>query len=55
MEYRHALGGAIDAIEHEAMQMDIQIRGRADRLPECDGAGLGLGALEPRWLDQEGR
>jgi hypothetical protein len=24
MEHRHALGGAIDAIEHEAMQMDVE-------------------------------
>ena len=25
MEYRHALGAVIDAIEHEAMQMDVEI------------------------------
>ena len=24
VEYRHALGGAIDAIKYEAVQMDIQ-------------------------------
>ena len=31
MEHRHACGGAIDPIEHEAVQMDVKIGGRADR------------------------
>jgi hypothetical protein len=24
VEYRHAFGGAIDSIEHEAVQMDVE-------------------------------
>jgi len=33
--------------------MDVEIRGRAETLDERDSAGLGLGALEPRLLDQK--
>jgi hypothetical protein len=46
VEYRQALGGAVDPIEHQAMQMDVEIRGRAETLDERDGAGVGFGALE---------
>jgi hypothetical protein len=52
MEYRQALGGVVDPIEHEAMQMDVEIRGRAETLDQRDSAGLGLGALESGLLDQ---
>jgi hypothetical protein len=45
VEYRHALGGAIDPIEHQAVQMEVESGGRADRLPEGDGAGRGFGTF----------
>jgi hypothetical protein len=45
MEYRHACGGAIEPIEYEAVQMDIEISGRAETLDEGDGSGRGLGTL----------
>ena len=53
MEYRQALGGAVDPIEHETMQMDVEIGGRAEALNEGDRAALGFGALEPRLFDQK--
>jgi hypothetical protein len=34
--------------------MDVEMRGRAETLDQRDGAS-GLGALEPRLLDQKGR
>jgi hypothetical protein len=34
MEHRQALGGAVDPIEHEAMQMDVEIGGRAEMLDD---------------------
>ena len=55
VEYRHALSGAIDPIEDEAVQMDVQIGGRSEALDQRDGAGGGFGALESRLLDQKCR
>ena len=55
MEHRYALGGPIDPIEYQAVQIDVQISGRADRLPEGDGASAGLGALESRLFNQKCR
>jgi guanyl-specific ribonuclease Sa len=43
---------AIDPIEHEAVQMDVQIGGRSEALDQRDGAGVGFGALEFCLLDQ---
>jgi hypothetical protein len=34
VEYRQALGGAVDPIEHEAVQMDVEIGGRAEMLDD---------------------
>jgi len=55
VENRQALGGggAVDPIEHEAMQMDVEIGGRSEALDERDGAGVGFGALESGLLDQK--
>ncbi len=53
MEHRHAFGGPIDSIEHEAVQMDVEIGGRAETLDQGDGEGHGLGALESRLLGQK--
>jgi hypothetical protein len=52
MEYRQALGGAVDPIEHEAMQMEVEVGGRAETLDQRDGASCGFGAFESRLLDQ---
>jgi hypothetical protein len=35
------------------MQIDVEIRGRAETLDERDGAGVGFGALESGLLDQK--
>ena len=53
MEYRHALDGAIDPIEYQAMHMEVEIGGRAETMDEGDGAGVGLGALESRLFAQK--
>ncbi len=55
MEYRHALGATIDSIEHQAVQMDVEIGGRSETLDEGDRAGRGFGAFEARLLDQKCR
>lgn len=53
MEYRHARAAAIDPIEHQAMQMDVEIGPRAKALDERDCTGVSLGALQSRLLDQK--
>jgi hypothetical protein len=37
------------------MQMDVEIGGRANRLPEGDREGRGFGAFESRLFDQKCR
>jgi hypothetical protein len=37
------------------MQMNVEIGGRANRLPERDGAAVGLAAFESRLFDQKCR
>ena len=41
MEDRYALAVPIDAVEHQAMQMNIQIGPGAEALDERDRAGVG--------------
>ena len=41
MEDRHAVAVQVDAVEHQAMQMNIQIGRRAEALNERDRAGVG--------------
>jgi hypothetical protein len=55
MEYRYALGGAVDPLEHQAMPMGVEIGGRAETLDQGDGVGVCFGALEPRLVDQKCR
>jgi hypothetical protein len=41
VEDRHAVAVQVDAVEHQAMQMNIQIGRRAEALNERDRAGVG--------------
>ena len=43
MEDRQAVAVQVDAVEHQAMQMNIQIGRRAEALNERDRAGVGSG------------
>ena len=43
LEDRDPAGKAIDAIEHQAMEMNVEIGGGAKALDERHRAGLGLG------------
>jgi len=43
----------IDAVEHQAVQMNIQIGGGAEALDERDRARVGLAAFQSRLLAQE--
>src|SRR5438105_7615897 len=54
MEYRHARAAAIKPIEHQAMQVDVEIGRRAEALDERVCAAVGFAAFEPRLLDQKG-
>ena len=45
MEHRLALAAAIHAIEHQAMQMDVEIGRRAEALDERDCSGVSLGCV----------
>ena len=53
MEHRYALAATIDAVEHETMQMNIEIGGGAKALDEGDGTRVGFAAFESRLLDQK--
>jgi len=55
MEHRRLAGGVIDAIEHEAVKMNIEIGGGAEALDEGDGTGLRLCAFQTGLFDQKGR
>jgi len=46
MEDPHALGHPIDSIEDQAVQMYVEIGGRAEALDEGDRASAGLGAFQ---------
>ena len=43
----------IHPIEHQRMQMNVQVRGRAEALDEGDGTGGGLIALLAGLLEQK--
>jgi len=43
MEHRSAFAAAIDAVEHQAVEMSIQVGGGAKALDEGDGAVVGFG------------
>ena len=54
-EGRAALGRPIDPIQHQTVQMDVQIGGRAEALDQRDRAAVGLADLEAGLLKQEAR
>ena len=53
LEDRLALGTPIHAIEHQTVQVDIQIGGRAQPLDEGNGTSVGVAVLYTRLLSQE--
>jgi hypothetical protein len=53
MEYRYGLAAAIDPIEHQAMQMNVEIGRRAEAQDERDRTGVSLAAFESRLSDQK--
>ena len=53
METRPALAVPIDAVEHQAVQMNIQIGGGAEALDERDRARVGLAAFQSRLLPRK--
>jgi hypothetical protein len=53
MEYRHARAAAIHPIEHQAMQMNVEIARGAKALDERDRTGVSLAAFESRLFDQK--
>ena len=55
LEDRFAPGAPIHAVEHQTVQMDVQVGGRAESMDERDRAGVGYGAFEPRLLEQKPR
>ena len=55
LEVRFSLGTPIDPIEHQTMQMDVQIGGGAKTLDEGDRAGVGCTASQSRLFEQKSR
>ncbi len=55
VEHRPLVGGTIDPIEKEAMQVNIQIRGGSESLDEGHGAGFCLDVCQAGLLGQKGR
>ena len=55
LEDRFAPGAPIHAVEHQAMQMNVQVGGRAESLDEGDRAGVGCGAFQVCLLEQKPR
>ena len=53
LEDRLALSAPIHAIEHQTVQMDVQIGGRTKSLYQCDRTGVGCGAFQTCLLEQK--
>ena len=53
MKHRCALAAAIEAVEHQAVETNIQVGGGAKALDEGDGTGIGFAAFEPCLFDQK--
>ena len=49
------LGAPIDPVEHQTVQMDVHVGGRAEPLDEGDRAGVGCGAFQACLLEQRAR
>jgi hypothetical protein len=55
LKYRCAAIGTLDAVEEQAMQMDIEVSGRIEALDERNGTGSCVCALQAGLFDQKGR
>jgi len=49
------ISGCLHAIEHQTVQMDVQVGGRAESLDEGDRAGVGCGAFQGCLFEQKPR
>jgi hypothetical protein len=55
-EDRLAFGAApVDAVQHQAVKVDVQVGGRAEALDQRDGTAVGLVCLQPSLLEQVAR
>jgi hypothetical protein len=54
LEHRLALGVTTNPVEHENMQVDIEIGSRTEALNERDRTDVVILALDTRLLDQKG-
>ena len=52
---RLTVSAPVDAVEHQAVQVDVQVGGRSEALDQRDRAAVGLGGLEPGLIEQEAR
>ena len=53
--HRLTLGAPIHAVQHQAVQVDVQVGGRAKPLDQRDRAAVGLLGLESGLIEQETR
>ena len=53
MEQRRTRAAAIDSIEHQTVQMDVEIGRRTEALDERDRTAMSLAAFESRLFDQK--
>ena len=54
-EDRLTVSAPVHAIEHQAVQVDVQVGGRAEALDRRDRSAVGLIGLQPGLLEQEAR
>jgi len=54
-EDRLTVGAPVDAIEHQAVQVDVQVGGGTKSLDQRDRATVGLIGLQPGLPEQEAR
>ena len=54
-EDRLTLGAPVHAIQHQAVQVDVEVGGRAKPLDQRDRAAVGLLGLESGLIEQEAR
>ena len=55
-EHRHAIGAApVHPVQHQAVQVDVEVGGRAKTLDQHDGAALALFAFESNAIQQMAR
>jgi hypothetical protein len=53
MKHRPALAGVVHAVEHETMEMNIEIGGGTKTLDERDRARVSFAAFDASLLDQK--